>query len=174
MEEGGAASSGPSSSFEHTRVQLLVVRLGGLEHAFPVEDVIEVLRMVAVTPLPEAPAWVVGVINVRGRVIPVIDLRCRLGMLPREPDLSTPIVVAASDGSATGFVADDVVEVLSLPREALQPPDRQTGPAPAVSAVARHGDRLILVLDPRRLSDHSMSPRPPHRTAEIGAVDAQP
>jgi purine-binding chemotaxis protein CheW len=138
---------------ELDRVQVLVFTLHGRELALPVEEVIEVLRMVAVTALPEAPCWVAGVINLRGRIIPVIDLRARLGMPPREPALSTPIIVVGRREAAAGLLADGAVEVLTLPSEAVEPPDRLPAPAPAVTGMARQGDRLILVLDPRRLCE---------------------
>jgi purine-binding chemotaxis protein CheW len=137
------------------RVDVLVFTVGGHEHALPVEDVIEVVRLVAVTPLPEAPAWVAGVINMRGRIIPVIDLRTRLGLPPREPDLSTPIIVVGGSEAAAGLVADAAVEVLALPSAVVESPQRVPTPVPAVSGVARHGDRLILLLDSKRLCEGS-------------------
>jgi purine-binding chemotaxis protein CheW len=134
-------------------VTLLVFRLEGREHALPVEDVVEVLRMVAAAPLPEAPPWVDGVINLRGRAIPLVDLRSRLGAPRREPDVSTPIIVVqARDAAevATGLVVDEVVEVLELGSEAMASPAPVTASS-AVAGVAREGDRLILVLDRERL-----------------------
>ncbi len=131
--------------------QLVVFTLDGRELALHVEDVSEVLRMVAVTPLPEASGYVAGVINLRGRIVPVIDLRVRLGMAPREQDSSTPIIIVGGGEGAAGLVADGVVEVLSLPSEAVEPPSRLS--APVVSGVAREDDRLIVVLDPDRLCE---------------------
>jgi purine-binding chemotaxis protein CheW len=137
------------------RVEVLVFTVGGHDHALPVEDVIEVVRMVAVTPLPEAPAWVAGVINMRGRIIPVIDLRTRLGLPPREPDLSTPIIIVGGSEAAAGLVADAAGEVLALPSAVVESPHRVPTPVPAVSGVVRQGDRLILLLDSRRLCEGS-------------------
>jgi len=136
-------------------VQVLVFTLDGREHALHVDDVVEVLRMVAVTPLPEAPGWGAGVINLRGRIVPVVDLRARLGMAPHEPDLSAPIIVVGAGEAAAGLVADRAVEVLVLPSEAVEPPDRLRIPTPAVFGVGREGDRIILVLDSERLCEGS-------------------
>jgi purine-binding chemotaxis protein CheW len=130
--------------------RLVIFRLRGVEHALPVEDVVEVLRMVAITPLAEAPPWVRGVIDLRGRVIPVIDLRRRLGMPEREPDLSTPILVVRGQGVTAGLVADEVVEVLAVPSEAWSATD---GTPSAVSSAIRYGDRLLLVLDTDRVCE---------------------
>jgi chemotaxis signal transduction protein len=74
-------------------------------------------------------------------------------MPPREPALSTPIIVVGRREAAAGLLADGAVEVLTLPSEAVEPPDRLPAPAPAVTGMARQGDRLILVLDPRRLCE---------------------
>jgi purine-binding chemotaxis protein CheW len=139
----------------HDLLRLVVVRLQGTEHALPVEHVVEVLRMVAVTPLAEAPPWLLGVIDLRGRVIPVVDLRRRLGMPPREPDLSTPILVVRSHSVTAGLVADEVVEVLALPARSWSPADGVAVPGSAVSSAVRHGDRLLLVLDTDRVCEGS-------------------
>ena len=134
-------------------MEVLVFTVGSREYALPVEDVIEVVRMVAVTPLPDAPSSVMGVINMRGHVIPVIDLRSRLGFPAHEPDLSTPIVVVGWGEAAAGLVADGTSEVLTLRSDAVEAshPSR----AQAVSGMAHEGDRLILLLDARRLCEEA-------------------
>jgi purine-binding chemotaxis protein CheW len=133
---------------------LLVFRIDGHEHALPIEDVVEVVRMVAATPLPGASAWVSGVINCRGRVIPLIDARARLGAPRREPELSTSIVVLETDQAAGGIVVDEVVEVLTVNPEALAA-DNASDNGPAVAAVVHRADRVILVLDSDHLLDSS-------------------
>jgi purine-binding chemotaxis protein CheW len=125
----------------------LTFRLAGREHAVPVGEVVEVVRMVAVTPLPAGVPWVVGVLNYRGQVMPVVDGRVRLGMPRRDRDLSTPMIVVAAGGQAAALVVDEALEVLRLPPEALQAPDVVGAAAAMVSAVARHGTRLIVLLD---------------------------
>lgn len=138
-------------------VVLVVFRIESREFALPVEEVVEVLRMVAATPLPEAPPWVGGVINCRGQVVPLIDVRSRLGVAGREPRLSDAIIVVQTDGVVTGLVVDEVVEVLALRSEAVEPRDRVASAAPGVAGVARQGDRLILVLDREQLCDGSLA-----------------
>lgn len=130
---------------------LVVLRLEGRDHALRVTDVAEVLRMVAYVPVPGAPASLAGVINLRGQTVPLLDLRVRLGMPPRPPGLETRIVVVAAGGRTLGLLADEVVETLILPASAIEPPDRLAGPAHPISAVARAGERVILVLDPDSL-----------------------
>ena len=159
------SSTSPARSHV-AQVEVVVFTLDGREHALPVRDVVEVLRMVAVTPLPEAPGWVAGVINLRGRIVPVVDLRARLGMAPHEPDLSAPIIVVRAGEAVAGLVADRAVEVLALPSEAVEPPDRLTASAAAVRGVAREGDRIILVLDSERLCEGSAHLRLPNEDEE--------
>jgi purine-binding chemotaxis protein CheW len=130
---------------------VLIFRLDGRDHAFGVQDVIEVVRMVAVTPLPDGLPWVAGVLNYRGRVIPVIDARARLGLPRRAPDLSTPIIVLAADDQAAALVVDEAVEVLALPAGTVEPADRVSGASGLVAGVARPGTRLIVLLDAARL-----------------------
>jgi purine-binding chemotaxis protein CheW len=135
--------------------QLVVFRIERSEYALPVGNVGEILRMVAISPVPEAPAWLPGVINLRGKVIPVIDLRIRLG-LPRVPvGLNTPIIVAETEGQMVGLVADSVSELLSVPLDAIEPPDARVGASNAVESVARAGERLILIFDLERVCSGS-------------------
>jgi purine-binding chemotaxis protein CheW len=151
----GAAPDGPREADSGNRFRLLVFRLDGREHAIPLEHVLEVFRMVAVTPLLEAPSWVRGVIDIRGRVVPVIDLRVKLGMPVRETDLSTPIVMVETGSAVAGLVIDEVLEVLSIPSEAVVPLDPAAGPTRVLTSLARMGGRLVLVLDTEALCEGS-------------------
>jgi purine-binding chemotaxis protein CheW len=132
--------------------QLIVFKLDGREFALPVENVSEVLRMVTLAPVPEGPSWLPGVINLRGVVVPVVDLRTRLG-LPRERwGVNTPIIVAECVGKMLGLLADAVVELLTVPSSSISPPDPEIGgTAGSVSGVARAGERLIFIFDLERL-----------------------
>lgn len=148
--------TGTSATPPTARHTLVVFELDDREFALPIEDIAEVLPMVLITPVPEVPSWVVGVINLRGRVIPIIDLRARLGMEPRAPRLNTPILVAEQATRKLGLIADAVRDVISLPDEALESPTEvgaaEIGHTDAVSAVARTDDRLIVVLDLARVT----------------------
>ena len=127
--------------------QLVVFRIDKSEYALPVSNVGEILRMVAIAAVPEAPEWLPGVINLRGKVIPVINLRKRLGLPEVEVGLNTPIVVAEHEGQMVGLVADAVTELLTVAADSVEPPDARVGSANAVEAVARSGERLILIFD---------------------------
>jgi purine-binding chemotaxis protein CheW len=131
--------------------QWLVLSLERREYALPVKHVVEVLRMVAVTPMPEAPAWIAGVLNLRGKGIVVMDLRTRLALPARTPDLNNQIVIVDSKGELLGLIVDEVVEIITLPGSALKPADKLSGASAMFAALAHAGERLILVLDLDRL-----------------------
>ncbi len=121
-------------------------------YGLPLENVSEVVRMVAITKVPKAPAWLPGVINVRGRVVPLVDLRSRLGLPAQSPELNTPIIVVQVKERVVGLIADRVEEVISLPPEAITPPDELTIKARPIKAIARQGSQLVLILDLPRLT----------------------
>jgi purine-binding chemotaxis protein CheW len=148
--------NGPSGAIDADGSrQLVVFRLDASEYALPVSVVGEVLRMVAITAVPEAPEWLPGVINLRGRVIPVIDLRTKLHLPAPKVGVNTPIIVAEHDGQTVGLVADAVSELLTVPADAIEPPNDMTATANAVEAVARAGDRLVLIFDLAQLCEGS-------------------
>jgi purine-binding chemotaxis protein CheW len=138
-------------SSPNSPIQLVVFRLQTHEFALPVGEVAEVLRMVALTPVPEAPSWLPGVINLRGHVIPVVDLRLRLGVSAPAPGLDTPILVIRVDQMQFGAIADAMVEVLTLPGEAVEAIAGTDNAPHTAAALARTGDRLIVVLDVHQL-----------------------
>jgi purine-binding chemotaxis protein CheW len=130
---------------------IVVFTLDHRELALRGEDVVEIIRMVAITPIPEADPWLKGVINIRGRITPIIDLRTRFGLSSMEPQLETPIVVVELDERQVGLVVDTVVGIESPASNEFEAPDRLTGPVHAVSAMVHIGPRLILVLDVDRI-----------------------
>jgi chemotaxis signal transduction protein len=99
---------------------VLVVSVGGSWFALPLERVVEVVRMVALAPVPESAPWVVGMADVRGRHVPVIELGRRLGVPGRPPDIHSRIVVAAArlrppgQDRLVGLVVDDAVSVTTV------------------------------------------------------------
>ena len=129
----------------------VVFRAEKREYALPLRHVLHVLRMVAVTPVPEGPPWLLGVVNWHGRVIPVMDLRVRLGLPPLTVGLNTALILFQAEAGTAALAADEAVEVLSVPLEAIDAPDTRLGQAHALSSTLRWGERLILMLDPARL-----------------------
>ncbi len=109
----------------------------------------EIIRPMAITRVPNAPSFVEGVINLRGRIIPVVDLRKRFGFPPREHDKSTRIVVVELREKVIGFMTDAVKEVIRIERSVMEPPpDLAIGiDANYIQSVAKLDDRLLIMLD---------------------------
>jgi purine-binding chemotaxis protein CheW len=144
-------ASGAVAVREAGRRQLVVLRLGDREYGLATGAVVQVLRMVAIRPVPESPAWIAGVINLRGRTTPMVDLRARLGLPARTPGPADHIVVVRSRDATLGLIVDAVLEVVEVGEDAVEPPGEAAGPTGVIAAVARSGDRLILVLDVDRV-----------------------
>ena len=134
-----------------SNLQLLTFKLDDQEYALNIANVVQVVRMVAVTRAPKAPVFVEGMINLRGRVIPVVSLRQRCGLLDRPYDLNTQLLIARADGRVMALMVDVVSEVLSIPVDCVVPPDQIGADMEHLLAVGKLGDRLILILDPRSL-----------------------
>lgn len=99
--------------------QLLTFRLDDQEYALHIADVVQVVRMVAITPAPKAPEIVEGMINLRGKVIPVIDLRKRFDLLLKPYGLNNHLLIAQTDGRVMALIVDVVNEMQSVPASSL-------------------------------------------------------
>jgi purine-binding chemotaxis protein CheW len=129
--------------------QVVSFKLGPEEYGVDIAQVQEINRMVAVTHVPRAPVFMEGVINLRGQLIPIIDLRTRFGMPRADRSKNTRIVVTEVGGKRIGMVVDSVSEVLRLPVDAVEPaPDMIAGiDTDYIRGVGKVDDRLIILLD---------------------------
>jgi purine-binding chemotaxis protein CheW len=130
-------------------LQLVSFNIGEEEFGVNILQVQEIIRMLEVTRVPNAPEYIDGVINLRGRVIPIIDLRRRFGMPRKEHDKNTRIVVVELEGQVVGFVVDAVSEVLRIQRSVTEPPPSLVGGVREeyITAVGKLEDRLLILLD---------------------------
>jgi len=131
--------------------QLVIFRLDDQEYALPIANVVQVVRIVAITPMPEAPEIVKGVINVRGKVIPVIDVRKRFNLSAKPYDLNTQLLIAQMDGRMMALIVDVVSEVLTMPAGSIEHPSEIAPQMERLSAVGKLGDRLLLMPDLGRI-----------------------
>jgi purine-binding chemotaxis protein CheW len=123
--------------------------IGDEEFGVDILKVQEINRMLEVTRVPNAPHFIDGVINLRGKVIPIMDLRTRLGMQKKAHDNNTRIIVVEFGGKIVGFVVDAVREVLRIPRSVTEPPPPivANGREEYITAVGKLEDRLIILLE---------------------------
>ncbi len=130
-------------------IQLVSFKVGEEEFGVDILKVQEINKMTLITRVPNAPDFVEGVINLRGRVIPIVDLRKRLGMPEKQHDKNTRIIVVEIVSKTIGFVVDAVSEVLRISRDITEkPPELVAGiDADYITAVAKLEDRLLILLD---------------------------
>ncbi len=130
-------------------LQLVSFKIGEEEFGVDILKVQEINRMLEITRVPNVPEYVDGVINLRGRVIPIINLRRRFGKDRAEHTKNTRIVVVELGGKVVGFVVDAVSEVLRIPKSVIEPPPSlvaRTG-TEYITAVGKLEDRLLILLD---------------------------
>ena len=130
-------------------LQLVSFKLGDEEFGVDILRVQEINRMMQLTRVPNSPDFVEGVINLRGRVIPVLDLRVKLNMQRIEHGDDTRIIVVEIHNQTVGFIVDSVKEVLRIPENITEnPPELAAGvDSKYITAVGKLEDRLIILLD---------------------------
>jgi purine-binding chemotaxis protein CheW len=128
-------------------VRLVVFRIEEQRYALHLPSVDRALRAVLVTPLPNAPSIVLGVINVEGRVIPVVDTRARLGLAKREVRTGDVLILARTPKRAVALTADAVVGLLERETRQLQSAASILPDMPFLQGVARLEDGLVLIHD---------------------------
>ena len=134
-------------------LQLVTFEVGTEEFAIPILSVQEINRMMQITRVPQSPAFVEGVINLRGKIIPVVDLRKRFGLTQSENDKDSRIIVVEVDGRVIGFTVDRVNEVLRITPDIIEPPPVEVSGMDSdyVQGVGKLDDRLLIMLDLKRL-----------------------
>lgn len=153
-KQGAQAMNRQASTDE---LQLVSFTIGSEEFGVDILKVQEINRMVEITRVPQAPPYVEGVINLRGKVIPIVDLRKRFGLDMKPHDKNTRIVVVDIGGTILGMIVDAVSEVLRLSAATIEaPPEIATGVhSDYIKGVAKLEDRLLIFLDLSRVIDVS-------------------
>ena len=130
-------------------LQLVTFNVSDEEFAINIVNVKEINRIVDITRVPNVDEYIIGVINLRGKVIPIIDLRKKFGMQAVEHNKSTRIVVVEQSNHTIGFIVDCVNEVLRINKNITEQPP-QTGTKidkDMITAIAKLEDRLLILLD---------------------------
>lgn len=151
LEKAGKAFSEQTGEL----LQLVSFNIGSEEFGVDILKVQEINRMVEITRVPQAPNYVEGVINLRGKVIPIVDLRKRFNLEVKEYDKNTRIVVVDISGNIMGMVVDSVSEVLRLPSNTIEPPPEIVASINSeyIKGVAKLEDRLLIFLDLSKVID---------------------
>jgi len=129
--------------------QLVVFELLHEQYGVDISAVEGIIKMQAITRMPQAPSFVEGITNMRGMVMPVIDLRKRFGLATKEVDKDTRIVVVFMDDKKIGMIVDAVSEVLRVSDEIIEPPPPMvtTVNSACIKGIAKLDDRLVILLD---------------------------
>lgn len=138
---------------QRTEVKVIIFELMDMEYAIEVDAVQGIERAISITRVPKTPSYVKGVINLRGVVTPVVDLRERFGLEPQEINDSTRIIIVTLADYDVGLIVDGANDVLDLPIEAIEPPPEVVGAVESdfIAGVAKVEDRLFIMLELSRV-----------------------
>lgn len=122
-------------------------------YGLDIGDVIEIIGVQKITQVPDMPPYIKGVINLRGQVIPVMDIRLRFQLSPQKYDQRTCIIVTEVAGQTMGMVVDRVNEVVDIPEDQVESPAaRSTGAASSyVKGLGKIGDNIRILLDTHKI-----------------------
>jgi len=129
----------------------VVFRIDRQHYALPLDRVLRAVRMVAFTPVPDAPHYVLGLINMAGQMLPVIDLRQLLGQTGKRPELQDFLLIVQIQEQAVAVVVDEVLNILQFTSKQVQPPPATVSQSGFLAAAVRQDDLVILVLDASRI-----------------------
>lgn len=131
--------------------RVVVFRLGDQSYALPIDVVQEIQQIVEFTPVPDSAPALVGMIDVRGRIVPAIDVRVLVGLDSRQYTLDTPMILCRAHGRLVALVVDEVDDVITLPDGSIQAPSKLYALADRMIGICVLESGLVIVLDPERL-----------------------
>lgn len=136
-------------------IQLVSFMLADEEYGVEVLKVREIIRMPTITKMPNTPQHVEGIINLRGKVIPIISMRRRFGLMENENNTHTRIIIMDVAGTLTGFIVDAVSEVIRIHSSEIQPPPSMVMSGGIgqefITGVFNHAERLLIIMDVDRM-----------------------
>ena len=144
--------------------QMVTFNLGQEEFGINIQQVQEINRVAEITRVPQTEHYVKGIINLRGKVIPIIDLRLKFGMPGRDYDHHTRIVVVDITGETVGLVVDSVSEVLRVPPDSFEEAPRlisgesKYSESEYIQSIAKLEDRLLIYLNLEKIISSSKLP----------------
>ena len=155
MEENTARKAVEEDSFQTQEDTLkgrfLTFRLAEEDYGFEIRYVTEIIGIQKIPDVPDMPGFVKGVINLRGKVIPVMDVRARFSLPEREYDERTCIVVVNVEDKSVGLVVDKVNDVAAIPNDQIEPPPRAGGSCSYLQGIGKIGEEVKILLDIKHL-----------------------
>ena len=146
--------------------QIVVFELSAESFGVNIAVVESIIKMQPITRMPHAPSFVEGITNLRGKILPVIDLRKRFGLPSREADQNSRIIVVSVDRTEVGMIVDGVSEVLTVSEQSVEtaPPITATIDSTFIIGIAKLDKRLVILLD----LDRILSSQEQETLAEMG------
>ena len=131
-------------------LKLIIFKLGREEYGMDILRVQEIKRMMGITRVPSTPTFIRGVINLRGSVLPVIDLRTRLGLAENDLTEAARIIVVLVNDGIVGFIVDEVVEVTTINTQDVEAAQTLSSGLSAdfITGIAKADNRLYIMLNP--------------------------
>ena len=154
QDAGGAAGAG-GTGLAADQVELLGFMLSDEEYALDILEIKEIVRIQAITPVPRAPGWIRGIVTLRGVIIPIFDLRSRLGLAEVDPGPDTRIVIVYRGEEYAGLIVDGITQVMRVEAADIEPPPGTIGVVEAefLRGVTRFRERLVILLNLPRVLD---------------------
>lgn len=146
MSASALVPAGTTPADEAARL-FVVFKVAGVDYALAADEVLQMESYSGATTVPGARGFVIGIIQLRGRVVPVVDLRARFGLPPAEPTFESRVVVGEKDGRAIALLADTAREVVRIAPSQHEVPPRLVEDGGFVKSVVQTGERTFLVLD---------------------------
>jgi chemotaxis signal transduction protein len=149
MENIDYVKEAEAHSIEAADIQLVGMKLGEEEYAIDVLKIQEIIRTVEITIVPRSDPFVLGVMNLRGKVIPVIDLRVRFNLEKTDFDKATRVIVVRFEKEQIGFVVDEVTQVIRIAKSMVEPTPPLVGSIGQeyILGICKFNERLIILLD---------------------------
>ena len=139
-------------SDDSDRRQLVVFTLGGDQYALPIQNVQEIIRYTQPRAVASSDYWVRGVLNLRGRILPVYDLAARLGV-STEISEQSKIVIVEAGAATTGVIVDEVDEVMTVEERDFE--QARGADTTLIDSIAKIGERLVVLLAPATIFDRA-------------------
>ncbi len=127
----------------------VIFKVDAAEYAIAADDVLHMESFTGATHVPGTPPYVAGIVQIRGRVVPVVDLRARFGLPAGKLSIDSRVIVVSCGGRTVGLLADSAREVIGIEAEAIKPPPAVVAQQTQgfIRAVAQSGNRLLMLID---------------------------